>query len=209
MINKYMQEVKEANIKHIVVTGPTPDTARVFRAIGEYGLNKKGNTIYATEMISADEALDVVKGSKGYFAPMTLLLKTKQLDKFKQSLEKKLGKDVDVNSKAFFYGALSYDHIMTIGHAIKIMKDNDIEVSRKNLMPYLRNVDFQGVTGRVYFSKITNDRINMPLQIVNSHGLDKLTGTVKFESIATATSDGGLIIDNSKILLPGYNSLVK
>ena len=209
MINKYMQEVKEANIKHIVVTGPTPDTARVFRAIGEYGLNKKGNTIYATEMISADEALDVVKGSKGYFAPMTLLSKTKQLDKFKQSLERKLGKDVDVNSKAFFYGALSYDHIMTIGHAIKTMKDNDVEVSRKNLMPYLRNVDFQGVTGRVYFSKITNDRINMPLQIVNSHGLDELTGTVKFESIATATSDGGLIIDNSKILLPGYNSLVK
>jgi len=116
---------------------------------------------------------------------------------------------VDVNSKAFFYGALSYDHIMTIGHAIKTMKDNDVEVSRKNLMPYLRNVDFQGVTGRVYFSKITNDRINMPLQIVNSHGLDKLTGTVKFESIATATSDGGLIIDNSKILLPGYKSLVK
>jgi hypothetical protein len=76
-------------------------------------------------------------------------------------------------------------------------------------MPYLRNVDFQGVTGRVYFSKITNDRINMPLQIVNSHGLDKLTGTVKFESIATATSDGDLIIDNSKILLPGYKSLVK
>ena len=209
MINKYMREVKEANIKHIVVTGPTPDTARVFRAIGEYGLNKKGNTIYATEMISADEALDVVKGSKGYFAPMTLLSKTKQLDKFKQSLERKLGKDVDVNSKAFFYGALSYDHIMTIGHAIKTMKDNDVEVSRKNLMPYLRNVDFQGVTGRVYFSKITNDRINMPLQIVNSHGLDELTGTVKFESIATATSDGGLIIDNSKILLPGYNSLVK
>ncbi|MFM1593668.1 MAG: ABC transporter substrate-binding protein [Woeseiaceae bacterium] len=208
-INKFMQEVKNSNIKHIVVTGPTPDTARVFRAIGKYGLNKKGNTIYATEMISADEALDVVKGSQGYFAPMTLLSKTKQLDTFKQSLEKKLGKDVDVNSKAFFYGALSYDHIMTIGHAIKTMKDNDVEVSRKNLMPYLRNVDFQGVTGRVYFSKITNDRINMPLQIVNSHGLDKLTGTVKFESIATATSDGGLIIDNSKILLPGYKSLVK
>ena len=89
------------------------------------------------------------------------------------------------------------------------MKNEDVIVSRENLMTYLRNVDFQGVTGRVYFSKSTNDRINMPLQIVNSHGLDPSTGTVKFESIATANSDGELIIDDTKILLPGFDSLAK
>lgn len=208
-INMFMQEVKDAAIKHIVITGPTPDTARVFRAIGEYNLNKKGTTIYATEMISADEAMDIVNGSKGYFAPMTLLEKSKELELFKQLLMQKLGKEVDVNSKAFFYGALSYDHILTVAHAIKTMKNEDVIVSRENLMTYLRNVDFQGVTGRVYFSKSTNDRINMPLQIVNSHGLDPSTGTVKFESIATANSDGELIIDDTKILLPGFDSLAK
>jgi len=204
ILNDYMQEVSDANIKHIVITGPTPDTARVFRAINKFNLNKKGNTIYATEMISADEALDVVEGSKGYFAPMTLLVKTKKLEEFKKLLESALGKDVDVNSKAFFYGALSYDHIYTVAHAIKNMNNKNIEMNSKTLMKYLRGVDFEGVTGRVYFSNKSNDRINMPLQIVNSHGLDKLSNTVKFESIATVSSQGELIIDESKVLLPGY-----
>jgi hypothetical protein len=71
-------------------------------------------------------------------------------------------------------------------------------------MQSLRNVDFIGVTGRVYFSKYTNDRINMPLQIVNSHGLDRETMQVKFETIAILSNDGKLIIDDSRILLPGY-----
>ena len=44
----------------------------------------------------------------------------------------------------------------------------------------------------------------MPLQIVNSHGLDIKTNQVKFETIAIATNEGKLIIDDSKILLPGY-----
>ena len=203
-INSYMQLVKQQGIKHIVITGPTPDTARVFRAIDKYELNKKGNTIFATEMISADEASDVVRGSKGYFAPMTFLEKTPQLENFKKALEIKLDKDIDVNSKAFFYGALSYDHIMTVGHAIKDIKNSQNRVTRKTLMNFLRKVDFKGVTGRVYFSDSSNDRINMPLQIVNSHGLDIKTNQVKFETIAIATNEGKLIIDDSKILLPGY-----
>ena len=205
IINDYMQEVSDANIKHIVITGPTPDTARVFRAINKFNLNKKGNTIYATEMISADEAPDIVEGSKGYFAPMTLLVKTIKLEQYKDMLEVALGEDVDVNSKAFFYGALSYDHIYTVAHAIKNMNNDNTRINSKNLMPYLRNVDFEGVTGRVYFSDKTNDRINMPLQIVNSHGLDKLSNTVKFKSIATVSHQGQLIVDESKVLLPGYN----
>jgi hypothetical protein len=44
----------------------------------------------------------------------------------------------------------------------------------------------------------------MPLQIVNSHGLDELSNTVKFESIATLSNQGQLIIDESRVLLPGY-----
>jgi ABC-type branched-subunit amino acid transport system substrate-binding protein len=164
----------------------------------------KGNTIFATEMISADEADDIVRGSKGYFAPMTFLEKTPQLIAFREALEAKLNKNINVNSKAFFYGALSYDHIMAIRHAINDLKKNNTPIIRKTLMHSLRNVDFIGVTGRVYFSKYTNDRINMPLQIVNSHGLDRETMQVKFETIAILSNDGKLIIDDSRILLPGY-----
>ncbi|MDA9109172.1 hypothetical protein N9K05_01965 [Woeseiaceae bacterium] len=87
------------------------------------------------------------------------------------------------------------------------MKNQGVDITRKNLMSFLRDVDFLGVTGRVYFSKTSNDRINMPLQIVNSHGLDAASNTVKFESIAIANTEGDLVIDDSKILLPGYKFL--
>ena len=155
-------------------------------------------------MISADESIDAVNGSKGYFAPMTFLENTKELNQFKRRLSSRIDKKIDINSKAFFYGALSYDHIYTIAHAINNINSKNQVVTPHSLMENLRKVDFIGVTGRVYFSQTSNDRINMPLQIMNSHGFDESSNSVKFESVATVSSEGKLVIDNSKILLPGY-----
>ena len=205
VIDKFVYEVAKEEIKNIIITGPTPDTVRVFKAINKFGLNKKGNTIFATEMISADESIEAVNGSKGYFAPMTLLENSKILESFKLKLEGKIKKDIDVNSKAFFYGALSYDHIYTVAHAINNMNKSNTPVTSETLMSFLRKVDFIGATGRVYFSQNTNDRINMPLQIMNSHGYDAESNTVKFKSIAKVSSDGRLIINKSKIIMPGYD----
>lgn len=203
-INDYVSEIISAGINNIVITGPTPDTVRVFKAIDKFNFNKKGNTIFATEMISADESIDAVNGSKGYFAPMTFLENTKELNQFKRRLSSRIDKKIDINSKAFFYGALSYDHIYTIAHAINNINSKNQVVTPHSLMENLRKVDFIGVTGRVYFSQKSNDRINMPLQIMNSHGFDESSNSVKFESVATVSSEGKLVIDNSKILLPGY-----
>ena len=203
-INEYISEIINAGIKSVVITGPTPDTVRIFKSLDKYEFNKKGNTIFATEMISADESIDAVNGSTGYFAPMTFLENTEELSQFKIELSSKLDKKIDINSKAFFYGALSYDHIYTIAHAINSINSKNQVVTPKSLMDSLRKVDFNGVTGRVYFSQKSNDRINMPLQIMNSHGFDESSNSVKFESIATVSSDGNLVIDHSKILLPGY-----
>ena len=203
-INDYVSEIISAGINNIVITGPTPDTVRVFKAIDKFNFNKKGNTIFATEMISADESIDAVNGSKGYFAPMTFLENTKELNQFKRRLSSRIDKKIDINSKAFFYGALSYDHIYTIAHAINNINSKNQVVTPHSLMENLRKVDFIGVTGRVYFSQTSNDRINMPLQIMNSHGFDESSNSVKFESVATVSSEGKLVIDNSKILLPGY-----
>ena len=205
VIDKFVNEVAKEEIKNIIITGPTPDTVRVFKAINKFGLNKKGNTIFATEMISADESIEAVNGSKGYFAPMTLLENSKILESFKLKLEGKIKKDIDVNSKAFFYGALSYDHIYTVAHAINNMNKSNTPVTSETLMSFLRKVDFIGATGRVYFSQNTNDRINMPLQIMNSHGYDTESNTVKFKSVAKVSSDGRLIINKSKIIMPGYD----
>ena len=203
-INDYISEIISVGIKSIVITGPTPDTVRIFKSLDKYEFNKKGNTIFATEMISADESIDAVNGSTGYFAPMTFLENTEELSQFKIELSSKLDKEIDINSKAFFYGALSYDHIYTIAHAINSINSKNQVVTPQSLMDSLRKVDFNGVTGRVYFSQKSNDRINMPLQIMNSHGFDESSNSVKFESIATVSSDGNLVIDHSKILLPGY-----
>ena len=203
-INEYISEIINAGIKSVVITGPTPDTVRIFKSLDKYEFNKKGNTIFATEMISADESIDAVNGSTGYFAPMTFLENTEELSQFKIELSSKLDKKIDINSKAFFYGALSYDHIYTIAHAINSINSKNQVVTPKSLMDSLRKVDFNGVTGRVYFSQKSNDRINMPLQIMNSHGFDESSNSVKFESVATVSSDGNLIVDHSKILLPGY-----
>ena len=203
-INDYISEIISVGIKSIVITGPTPDTVRIFKSLDKYEFNKKGNTIFATEMISADESIDAVNGSTGYFAPMTFLENTEELSQFKIELSSKLDKEIDINSKAFFYGALSYDHIYTIAHAINSINSKNQVVTPQSLMDSLRKVDFNGVTGRVYFSQKSNDRINMPLQIMNSHGFDESSNSVKFESVATVSSDGNLVVDHSKILLPGY-----
>ncbi len=44
------------------MTGPTPDTVGVFRALHHLGMNKPGYTLYAAEMISADEVPEAVQG---------------------------------------------------------------------------------------------------------------------------------------------------
>ena len=68
-IRQYVAEVKGAGIRHIVITGPTPDTVSVFRALHALDMNKPGYTFYAAEMISADEGPEAVSGSLGYFGP--------------------------------------------------------------------------------------------------------------------------------------------
>ena len=59
----YLSEVKSNGIRHIVITAPTPDTVTAFRALHALNMNQPGYTIYAAEMISADEETDAVEGS--------------------------------------------------------------------------------------------------------------------------------------------------
>ena len=140
-VKAYMEKVKQAGIKHIFNTSPTPDTVRMFRALHELGMNAPGYSFYAAEMISADEAPDAVAGSLGYFAPMNELMPSPKLSRFKSALEKRLGKTVDPSSKAFFYGALSYDHMLAVGYAIRDIKEAGEDVTSQNMMKYLRRMN--------------------------------------------------------------------
>lgn len=203
-IKKYVAEVQAAGIRHIVMTGPTPDTVTIFRALHALDMNKPGVTIYAAEMISADESPDAVEGSLGYFAPMAILPESEKQETFRYALESRLQQSVDPNSKAFFYGALSYDHILAVAYAIKSIKDNGETVNRERMMHYLRRMDFDGVTGHISLVPGTNDRANMPVQIFNSHGYLADQETVNFVRVGSVNPETGtLSMDESAILWPG------
>ena len=200
----YLTQVKAAGIRHIVMTGPTPDTVNLFRGLHALDMNIPGSTFYAAEMISADEGEEAVNGSLGYFAPMTMVSTSEKLTHFRKALESRLDKVVDPNSKAFFYGALSYDHILAVAHAIRAIKDDGESVTRQNMMAYLRKMDFEGATGRITIAPGTNDRANMPVQIFNSHGYKADGKTVDFVSVGTVDpATGDLTLDESAILWPG------
>ncbi len=203
-IEAYVREVRDAGIRHIVMTGPTPDTVRLFRALHVLDMNQPGYTFYAAEMISSDEEPQAVHGSLGYFAPMAQLVASGKLTAFKSALEQRLGEPVDPAAKAFFYGALSYDHILAVAYAIKAIKDDGADVTPKNMMVYLRKMDFAGVTGRITLVPGTNDRASMPVQIFNSHGYKSDDKTVDFVSVGSVNPNTGeLILDESAILWPG------
>ncbi len=203
-IKGHVTHVQQAGIKHIVNTSPTPDTVTMFRALHELGMNEPGYTFYAAEMISGDEAPEAVSGSLGYFAPMNQLISSPTLSRFKTALEKRLGKTVDPTSKAFAYGALSYDHMLAVGYAIRDVKAAGLEVNGPNLMLHLRQMDFEGATGHVSLVPGTNDRANMPVQIFNSHGYKADGKTVDFVSVGSVDPHTGqLTIDDDAIVWPG------
>ena len=203
-IKSYVTKVKEAGIRHIVNTSPTPDTVRIFRALHELEMNEAGYSFYAAEMVSADEAPEAVAGSLGYFAPMVELMPSPKLAHFLETLEQRLGKPIDPSSKAFFYGALSYDHMLAVGYAIRDIQEAGERVTSQNMLTYLRRMDFEGATGRVSLVPGTNDRADMPIQIVNSHGYKEDGDTVDFVSVGSVDpATGRLILKEDAIVWPG------
>ena len=203
VIERYLREIRDAGIRHIVMTGPTPDTVTVFRGLHALDMNRPGTSLYAAEMISADEGPDAVAGGLGYFAPIVALPDSPVLDRFRRALEDRLGHSVDPSSKAFFYGALSHDHILAVGHAIHSIREAGGHVDRASLMAALRQMDFEGATGRVRLAPGTNDRATLPVRIVNAQGYGA-DGRVRFVGVGTVDPETGAVhLDEDRILWPG------
>lgn len=206
-VQKRMAAVKELGIKSIFITMPTPDTVVAFRTLTNLDMNQPGYSIYAAEMTSADEKPDAINGAFGYLAPMTKLMPSKALDEFAARFSKKTGKKVDMNSKAFFYGVLSYDHMMALGLAMKNIQHQKLEMNGDNLMASLRALSFDGLSGRQNLAPGTNDREIMAVEIMNCQGYKEDGKTVHFVPVGFADSvTGRLAIEEDKILWPGKTS---
>ena len=158
-------------------------------------------------MTSADERPDAINGAFGYLAPMTKLVPSKALDEFAARFSKKIGKKVDMNSKAFFYGVLSYDHMMALGLAMKNVQDQKLEMNGDTLMASLRALSFDGLSGRQNLAPGTNDREIMAVEIMNCQGYKEDGKTVRFVPVGFVDSvTGKLTIEEDKILWPGKTS---
>ena len=203
ILDAYINDAKIMGIKHIVITTPTPDTVRLFKSIDKHAMNLAGNTIYAAELILDNESLDAVNGSIGYFAPIARLVMSKNLQTYMNDFSIFSGENIDIESGNLIYSALSYDHIMLIAMTINLLKINDKEITRENINNYIRNVKFDGISGNISFSKGSNDRLNMPIQIMNSHGISD-NGKMNFVKIAEINQNTGqLEVYKDKILWPG------
>ena len=203
-LRRYVGEVKDAGIKHIVITTPTPDTVRLFQSLYDHRLNKPGFTFYAAEMILSDESPEVVYGSLGYFAPAAMLPPSEKLTLFKKVLGARLNKTIDTASSTFITSALSYDHIMAVAHAIRSIKNDSQVVNRENVMKYLRHMNFAGISGPVSLAAGSNDRADMAIQIFNNQGYKADGKTVNFVSVGFVdTKTGVLHINEDAIIWPG------
>ena len=202
-IDEYVRETANLNIKNFVITTPTPDTVKIFKAMHKFGINKPGNTLFAAEMIIDREDKRAVKGSIGYFAPIVRLPKSNLLTEYMEDLKNFTNKEIDINSANFIYSALSYDHIMLIANIIVLIKNDEKMVSRRLLYDYMRLVSFTGITGSISYINSSNDRLHTPIQIMNSHGAHP-NGAMNFIKIAEVNQKTGqLDIDEDKILWPG------
>lgn len=204
-VQKRMAQVKAAGIKNIFITMPTPDTVTAFKTLNNLDMNQPGYAFFAAEMTSADEKPDAINGAIGYFAPMTMLGTSPELDAFADRFEKQIGKKVDKSSKAFFYAVLGYDHMMALGHAIQDAKSDQVtEVIGELLMPYLRKVSFNGLSGRNNLAEGTNDRDLMSVALMNCQGYQEDGVTVNFVPVGFVDAlYGKLTLQENQILWPG------
>ena len=93
---------------------------------------------------------------------------------------------------------------MTLAKADRDVKDAGENVTSRNMMKYLRKMDFDGATGHVSLVPGTNDRANMPVQIFNSHGYKADGKTVDLVSVGSVDpATGRLTVNESAIVWPG------
>jgi len=217
----WLSNKKAMGIKHFAIIMPVPDTYTVYMAAKSLGMTKPGYYFYSSEMLSADNPPKGIYAAIGSFAPKAKMPEGKKIDELREKLSKVEGKKIDANDVTFYWGVMGYDNIWAVAHAIKEAKDDGVtNITGEKLMPYLRKINYDGLSGKISIRPGTNDRAAMDLSIMNlrgyvdpengyiSHWLRKITDpkslNIVYEPIGVLDSiTDTLTIDENKVILTG------
>ncbi|GAU08160.1 ABC transporter substrate-binding protein [Desulfoplanes formicivorans] len=217
----WLSRKKAMGIKHFAIIMPVPDTYTVYMAAKSLGMTKSGYYFYSSEMLSADNPPKGIYAAIGSFAPKAKMPEGKKIDQLREKLSKVEGKIIDANDVTFYWGVMGYDNIWAVAHAIKLAKDDGVtNITGEKLMPYLRKINYEGLSGKISIRPGTNDRAAMDLNIMNlrgyadpengyfNHWLRKIFApkslNIVYEPIGVLDSTNDtLSIDINKVILTG------
>ena len=167
----WLSRQKAKGVKHFVIIMPVPDTYTVYMAAKSLGMIKPEYCFYSSEMLSADNPPKAIYSAMGSFAIKARMPVGDEINGLRGRLSKVVGKEIDPNDVTFYWGVMGYDCIWAVAHAIKLAKDDGVtDLTSEKLMPYLRKIDYNGLSGKIALTPGTNDRAAMDLDIVNLQG---------------------------------------
>jgi ABC-type branched-subunit amino acid transport system substrate-binding protein len=215
----YLSKAKAQGLKNFFIIMPVPDTAVFFQAVKALKMDTPGYTYCSSEILSPNNAQMGLLGAIGNFAPKTTFPEGPALDDYIKRLSEKIGKPITPDSSAFLWGILGYDNVRLVAEAVALAKKDGVkEISGETLMPYLRQGDYMGLTGRINIEKGTNNRQSMDIDILNFQGYvddasyaSRWLYTIKnpsgpainYVKVGKVDSEGTFTFDESKVLWPG------
>ena len=215
-----LAKAKAMGIKTYFISMSCPDHTIFFQAVKALGMDKEGYVYLGSELLSPNNTQMGILGSIGKFAPSVTMPDTKQFKSYVSELSSRLNQTVDPNSSAMLWGVLGYEHVWILAHAIARGKEDGLkEVTHENLMKYIRQVEFEGFTGRVNIKKGTNSREVMKIDLLNAQGFENAEQSyisrwwytvmnssgpkLKYIKVGQLDDNDRFTFDESKALWPG------
>lgn len=217
----WLGRMKAEGVRHYVIIMPVPDTYTVYMAAKALGMVKEGYYFYSSEMLSADNPPQGIYSAIGSLAPKAHMPEGEKIDALRNKLGKVIGKTIDPNDVTFYWGVMGYDNVWAVAHAIKMAKDDGVDnITGEKLMPYLRKIDYVGLSGTISIRPGTNDRERMDIDIMNligytdpengyfNHWLRKITDpsslNINYKPVGFMNSTTNrLTLDLKRAVLPG------
>ena len=196
-----------------------PDHAIFFQAVKALNMDKADYAYLSSELLSPNQIQMSILGSIGKFAPSVTMPDTPEFKEYTIKLGKRLNQTIDIKSSAMLWAVVAYDPVWMIAHAIaEGKKDGLTEVTKENLMKYIRKVEFESFTGKVSIKEGSNSRKLMNIDLLNAQGFAQEASYVArwfytimnpqgpkltYVKIGSLNDEDIFTFDESKVLWPG------